>query len=111
MATDKLHVAETFATTRCAEQMGSVTKAINAMGDRIEKRLDGITDRMSRVIEASHKPLRRTSNRSAPYFLAGPRRRCRAMILSNLRPLIHLAILGGGSISSGRFKSRPGRYK
>jgi hypothetical protein len=56
----KLHVAETFATkSGLTESMVSVTKAVTDMSERIDKRLDTMTDRLDRVIEANHKPVRR----------------------------------------------------
>lgn len=56
----KLHVSETYATKAgLSEQMVSVTKAITDMSERIDKRLDTMTDRLDRVIEANHKPVRR----------------------------------------------------
>ena len=58
----KLHVAETFATKAgLTESMVSVTKAVTDMSERIDKRLDTMTDRLDRVIEANHKPVRRQS--------------------------------------------------
>jgi hypothetical protein len=62
LASYKLHAAETFATKQgVTEQMVALTKAVNDVGDRLDKRLDGMTDRLDRVIEASHKPVRRQS--------------------------------------------------
>jgi hypothetical protein len=58
----KLHVSEHYATKQgVTEQMVALTKAVNDVGDRLDKRLDGMTDRLDRVIEASHKPVRRQS--------------------------------------------------
>lgn len=56
----KLDVAERYATKAgVTDQMMSVTKAVTDMGERIDKRLDTMTDRLDRVIEANHKPVRR----------------------------------------------------
>lgn len=60
LGTYKLHIAETYATKAgLTEQMLSVTKAVTDMSERIDKRLDTMTDRLDRVIEANHKPVRR----------------------------------------------------
>lgn len=59
----KLHVSETYATkASVAEQTLTLTKAINDVGERVEKRLDGMNDRLDRVIEANHKPVRRSGS-------------------------------------------------
>lgn len=63
----KLHVAETFATKKgVSEQLGSVTKSVEAVGDRVDKRFDTMSnqftqmnERLDRVIEAQHTPRRR----------------------------------------------------
>ena len=58
----KLHVAEHYATkTGVTEQMITLTKAVNDVGERMETRIDGMNQRLDRVIEANHKPTRRTS--------------------------------------------------
>lgn len=58
LATYKTHVAETFATEAgVKEEMAAVTD----VGDRLDKRLDTMTDRLDRVIEHNHKPVRRTT--------------------------------------------------
>lgn len=59
----KLHIAENYATKAgMTEQVIALTKAVNDVGDRIDKRLDGMTDRLDRVIEAGNKPHRVTRN-------------------------------------------------
>lgn len=52
----KLHVAETYAAkTGVNAQFESVSSSINEIGKRMESRLDGMNERLDRVIEAGHK--------------------------------------------------------
>lgn len=56
----KLHVAETFATKSGVNaQYDAVSKSINDVGARMETRLDGMNERLDRVIEAGNKPASR----------------------------------------------------
>lgn len=59
----ELYCAQTFATK--AENNAhyeNVFSAIKAVGDRMDQRLDGVTERLDRVIESnSHKPSSRRS--------------------------------------------------
>lgn len=49
----KLHVAETYASsTAVTSQIEAVSKSITAIGERMEVRLDGVNERLDRVIEA-----------------------------------------------------------
>lgn len=62
LAEYKTHVAEQYATKAgVTEQMITLTKAVNDVGERLDKRLDAMTERLDRVIEANHK-----SERSHP---------------------------------------------
>ena len=61
----KIHVAENYANKDgVTRQFDLVSKSITEFGDRMEKRLDGMNERLDRVIEAGQKPhpVRRTSN-------------------------------------------------
>ena len=60
LADYKLHVAETYATKHSVnEGLAGVQRAIGEFGERLDKRFDTMTDRLDRVIEANHKPVRR----------------------------------------------------
>lgn len=61
----KLHVAEIYATRNSVTlQFDSVATSISNLGQRVEQRLDGMNERLDRVIEAGQKqhPVRRASN-------------------------------------------------
>lgn len=63
LAEYKLHVSETFATKQSMTAgFEAVTKSINDVGNRVENRIDGMNERLDRVIEANHKPVRRAGN-------------------------------------------------
>lgn len=63
LAKYKLHVAETYATKDgTARQFEAVSKSITEFGERMEKRLDGMNERLDRVIEAGQ----RSSSRRTP---------------------------------------------
>ena len=56
----KLHVAEHYATKAgTTEQINALSVTVKDVGERMDKRLDGITERLDRVIEANHTPRRR----------------------------------------------------
>ena len=60
----KLHVAETFATKSGVDhQYQAVSKSITDVGERMEKRLDGMNERLDRVIEAGKHPTPSNSRR------------------------------------------------
>jgi len=71
LAAHRLHVSDNYATKAgvteaiksVAEQNVHTIKAVTDMGDRIDKRLDGMTERLDRVIEANHRPIRRHTDR------------------------------------------------
>jgi hypothetical protein len=44
-----------------AKATSNPTKAVHDIGDRIDKRHDTTTNRLDRVIEHNHKPVRRQS--------------------------------------------------
>lgn len=57
----KLHVAETYATREGVErEFQNISKSITDFGERMESRLDGMNERLDRVIEASSKTSRST---------------------------------------------------
>lgn len=60
----KLEVAKTYASQASVNsQFMSVTSSINEVGKRMEDRLDGMNERLDRVIEAGHlKSTQRRSN-------------------------------------------------
>lgn len=52
LAAHKLHTAETYVTkTGMQEQHAQVLKAIEAVGSRLDTRLDGFTERLDRAFE------------------------------------------------------------
>lgn len=60
LAAYQRHVAETYATKAgMSEQMNALGEAVRNVGDRVEKRLDGMNERLDRVIETNHKPVPR----------------------------------------------------
>jgi hypothetical protein len=62
LAAYQRHVAETYATKAgMTEQMNALGEAVRSVGDRVEKRLDGMNERLDRVIETNHKPVPRRS--------------------------------------------------
>jgi len=59
----KLHVAETYTSKDDVNrEFEAVSKTITEVGERMEKRLDGINERLDRVIEAGQK----SSSRRTP---------------------------------------------
>jgi len=57
----KLYAAETLATKDGVSQhYDMVAKSIADIGDRVEKRLDGMNERLDRVIEAGQRPASRS---------------------------------------------------
>jgi hypothetical protein len=65
LAVYKIHVAENYANKDgVTRQFDAVSKSITEFGDRMEKRLDGMNERLDRVIEAGQRPhpVRRTQN-------------------------------------------------
>lgn len=50
----RLYCAETYATKHgLTEQMTTMTKAIHDLGERVDRRLDGMNERLDRVIESN----------------------------------------------------------
>lgn len=62
LAAHKLHVSETYATKAgMTEQMAALTRTVHDVGERMDRKIDGMNERLDRVIEASHKPRRAAS--------------------------------------------------
>lgn len=64
LAKYQIHVAETYATKDGVnKQFEAVSKAVTDVGDRVEKRLEGMSERLDRVFESNQRPTsRRTPN-------------------------------------------------
>ncbi|MBY8918838.1 hypothetical protein KUG85_04645 [Nitratireductor sp. L1-7-SE] len=56
LAEHKIEVAQKYATKAgMSEQMNVLAKIVKDVGERLDKRLDGMTERLDRVIEARNK--------------------------------------------------------